>query len=582
MPSLNIEHDGAIRVRWSIKWKLMLLIASLIVSLMLILTTVQISSQTAVLQRELSKRSRLMRDSLIERGQSLANALARQVENDLAAFNLSAMFQRVSDSVGKNDLKYAILMDASGMAVAHTRHPDLAQTMLTSPRDRAALEQTAIALFEYNEEGGNVIEIVSPIQFSTAPWGVLRLVFTLQHLEEEIRASDAQIKQEIRRMMARAMLTALAFIAAAFALSAMLSATVSRPLIELTRAAKSLSRGDFAASTQLRIASQDEIGVLASSFIEMSRDLKASYEQLEEYSRTLEQKVEERTRELHQSLRHVEAANHKIMESIRYATLIQHALLPEMAALKARLPHSFFLWLPRDVVGGDVYFAEFYEDRLMLALMDCTGHGVPGAFMTMIASSALSRIVKDERCCDPAETLRRLNQIVKSVLHQDQTTTLSDNGLDAAICTINFTQKTLTFAGARLSLFVTQPDGAHHLKGDRQSIGYKRSPVDAAFTNHAIAVEHDMMFYLVTDGYIDQIGGASVSRFGTQRFESLLLDLRGMPIDEQQERLLAALRDHQGAYERLDDVTLIGFHLNHLFVEEDSKNALVSKNERFN
>lgn len=557
---MNEPFYTPIRVRWSIKWKLMLLMTALIIGLMVILTSVQISSQHAVLQNELTKRIALMRENLIERGTTTIITLRQQVENDLASFNFSGIHQTITDLIAsQEDLKYVIAMDASGTAYAHTLHPDLLQSELTSARDRRALEQAEIAVFELEEEDGGVIEIVSPVQFSTEPWGVLRLVFTLRQLEEEIHASEEQIRQETRRMILRASLTSLGFIGVAVVSIVVISTRFSRPLIHLTQAARSLSKGNFSVSINSSMVSQDEIGVLTVSFVEMSRELKHSYEQLEEYSRTLEHKVVERTQELHESLRHVEAANQKIMESIEYAKLIQHALLPNWEEFQARFPHSFLLWQPRDVVGGDMFFAELSKDRCLIAALDCTGHGVPGAFMTMIASSTLSRIVRDEQCCNPAAVLQRLNSVIKQVLHQNHTSKLSDNGLDAAICAIDFPSKTLVFAGAKLALFLVRNGEIEMIKGDRQSIGYKRSPEQFDFTNHQIVFNRDTNFYIATDGYLDQIGQETGARFGTQRFKALLTKQYQHSFADQREAFISAFDAYRGKRERLDDVTVLGF-----------------------
>lgn len=559
---MNEPFHTPIRIRWSIKWKLMLLMAGLIIGLMVILTSVQISSQHAVLQNELAKRIALMRENLIERGKTTTTTLAQQVENDLASFNFSGIQQSIADVMtSQKDLKYVIAMDMSGTAYAHTLHPELLQSELTSERDRAALRQSKIAEFEYQEEDGGVIEIVRPIQFSTDPWGVLRLIFTLRQLEEEIRASEEQIRQETRRMILQASLTSLGFIGVAVFMSMVLSTRFSRPLIHLTRAAHSLSKGNFSVSVNPETISHDEIGVLAVTFVEMSRELKTSYEQLEEYSRTLEHKVAERTRELHESLRHVEAANQKIMESIEYAKLIQHALLPNWEEFQARFPHSFLLWQPRDVVGGDIFFAEFSKEQCLLAVLDCTGHGVPGAFMTMIASSTLSRIVHDEQCCNPAAILQRLNSVIKQVLHQNHASKLSDNGLDAAICAIDFSSETLMFAGAKLALFLARGGEITIIKGDRQSIGYKRSPDHFDFTNHQMTFDCDTNFYIATDGYLDQIGQETGARFGTRRFKALLAAQNSRAFNEQREAFISAFEAYRGKRERLDDVTVLGFRI---------------------
>jgi len=133
-----------------------------------------------------------------------------------------------------------------------------------------------------------------------------------------------------------------------------------------------------------------------------------------------------------------EAANNNITESIQYARTIQQSLLPNPKQIRKYLPHSFVIWHPSNIVGGDIFYLDVFEKGFILAVVDCTGHGIPGAFMTMIASSGLRRITRDEGCHDPAEILGRLSFIVKTTLQQDTAYALSDNGLDAAICFIRF------------------------------------------------------------------------------------------------------------------------------------------------
>ena len=221
------------------------------------------------------------------------------------------------------------------------------------------------------------------------------------------------------------------------------------------------------------------------------------------------------------------------------------------------LLHNNFLELL--LVGGDMFFAELSKDRCLLAVLDCTGHGVPGAFMTMIASSTLSRIVRDEQCCNPAAVLQRLNRVIKQVLHQNNTSKLSDNGLDAAICSINFSSQTLVFAEARLALFHASNNEIEMIKGDRQSIGYKRSPEQFDFTNHQIVFNRDTNFYIATDGYLDQIGQETGARFGTQRFKALLAEQYQRSFADQREAFLSAFDAYRGRREPLDDVTVLGF-----------------------
>jgi serine phosphatase RsbU (regulator of sigma subunit) len=271
---------------------------------------------------------------------------------------------------------------------------------------------------------------------------------------------------------------------------------------------------------------------------------------------------------LNETLEKVEEANEKIMDSIRYAKVIQTALLPNLDGSNIYLPNSFVIWIPKDVVGGDIFFKDAFDELdscgFVLAVIDCTGHGVPGAFMTMIASSALRRIIKDQGCYNPAEILKELNFIVKTSLQQDKKTTLSNDGLDAAICFVSERKNDkdsllLTFAGARLPLYYVQNGEVNMIKGDRESIGYKKSDPDFDFTNHPLKVEPGMSFYMSTDGFVDQLGGKQNRRFGTARFKHLLHSGYMKTFEEQREMFLRAFEDYRGENERQDDVTVVGF-----------------------
>ena len=472
------------------------------------------------------------------------------------------MIETVQTAVkGNEDLKYAMLVDSAGIIYIHTLHPELVQTELNSEYDRLALNQTELTVLECQEEDECVIEIIAPIQVSMQPWGVLRLIYTLKHLQHEINLSQAQIRQEITRMISNSILTSAGFMVVAFVVVFLHSTRFSGPLISLTQAARKLSKGNFAASLNLHIDSQDEVGVLAASFIEMSQELKASYQKLEEYNRTLEQKVQERTQELNVSLLNVEKANQKIMESLQYAKVIQRSLLPNQEQLKTYLPESFFLWMPRDVVGGDIFYTEYLDDRIVIVVMDCTGHGVPGAFMTMIATSGLKRILQEDGCHRPGEILQRLNVLVKTSLQQDTHYALSDDGLDAAICMLKPKEKVLLFAGAKLPLFFVRGAEVHLLKGNRQSLGYKRSRLDFQFTDQTIKMTPDMVFYMATDGFLDQLGGKKNRRFGSGRFKKLLREHHQKPFDQQQTLFLQVFQEYKGGKETQDDVTVVGFRV---------------------
>ncbi len=276
----------------------------------------------------------------------------------------------------------------------------------------------------------------------------------------------------------------------------------------------------------------------------------------------LEKEKAEREREV------IRAVNEKIMDSINYAQRIQASVLPNMEEMRTYLPDSFFLWEPRDVVGGDIYFAERFDDGILIAVIDCTGHGVPGAFMSMIASSAMRRITINKGCHDPAEILKQMNIIVKTSLQQDKEYAVSDDGMDMAVCFLKYETSevsktsevsTLIFAGAKLPLFHVSDGEVNMIKGDRQSIGYKRSDLTFDFTNHTVSAEKGVSFYMSTDGFWDQLGGEKPFSFGKKRFRDLLGQFEDSPFEKQQEMLVQAFKEHKGEWDRLDDVTVVGF-----------------------
>jgi PAS domain S-box-containing protein len=290
-------------VRWSIKWKLIAIITLLIVLLVSTLTYVQVTSQKRIMERDLDKRIELMKENLIERGKIFIINLSQQVENDIAAFNFSRVTEVVTESVRNNkDIKYAVLMDAAGKAIIHTQRPNLVQTVLSGVHDREALTQNKLTVLSYREEDENVIEIVEPVQISTEPWGVLRLVYKLGFLEQEIESFRKQIQKEIDTMIYQSMATITAILGICLVIVYLLSARISKPLVYLTESARKLSRGDFSVSSDIQIRSRDEVGVLSETFFKMSSDLRDSYQKLEEYSKTLEDKVAERTAALKKAL----------------------------------------------------------------------------------------------------------------------------------------------------------------------------------------------------------------------------------------------------------------------------------------
>ena len=282
---------------------------------------------------------------------------------------------------------------------------------------------------------------------------------------------------------------------------------------------------------------------------------------LEGYNANLEVKVSERTAELYQSLGELELANKKVMDSIEYAKMIQQSLLPSMEEMKQKLPNSFVIWKPRDIVGGDVFFTSFYQTGFIISLIDCTGHGVPGALMTMIASSGLRKVINDDQCYDPPKILSCLNQFVKQTLQQDTDYAQSNDGMDVAVCKIDYEKQQISFSGAGLSLIHTIGNETCIIKGDRESIGYKRSNLDYQFKEHIIDIEPQKAFYLFTDGMVDQVGGEREICFGKKRLQKILNQNLTRTFKEQKNNLVQEFETYRNQHEVRDDITVVGIGL---------------------
>ncbi len=214
----------------------------------------------------------------------------------------------------------------------------------------------------------------------------------------------------------------------------------------------------------------------------------------------------------------VEKQKEKIIDSITYAQRIQQSILIEESEIRNYLPNSFIYYLPKDIVSGDFYWCSVIENKIILAAIDCTGHGVPGAFMSMIGNSLLNQIVNEKNITQPSEILRLLNIGVYNALHQEKTGTLSRDGMDVAICCIDYKNNELQFAGAQNPLFIVSNNHVTIIKADKQTVGggtltHKGNPLEIKYTNHSIVLEKNMCIYLFSDGYMDQFGGEERKKF---------------------------------------------------------------------
>jgi serine phosphatase RsbU (regulator of sigma subunit) len=255
----------------------------------------------------------------------------------------------------------------------------------------------------------------------------------------------------------------------------------------------------------------------------------------------------------------IRAKNEEIMSGIRYAKKIQDALLPARQELLHALHDYFLLYRPRDVIGGDFYRTIRKDNKTILAVGDCTGHGIPGALLSMLGITGLNEIVKANGITRPDEVLFKLRtQIISELTNHDEEH-LPHDGIDIAICTLDHDDRRLQFAGANSNIFFARNGKMSEIKGDRMPAGIYHQM--NAFSLQEIAWEEGDMLYLFSDGYKDQFGGERDKKFGKKRFAELLAQVSLQNIMRQKEMLDKTLDDWKGHKDQVDDILVMGVRL---------------------
>lgn len=283
----------------------------------------------------------------------------------------------------------------------------------------------------------------------------------------------------------------------------------------------------------------------------------------------LENKVELRTKELEEKNKIVEEQkeivlekNLKITDSINYAKRIQHAILPSEELIRSYLPDSFIFYRPKDIVSGDFYWFTSNGSKLIIAIADCTGHGVPGAFMSMIGNTLLNEIVNVKNISEPDQILDHLNKGVVSLLHQATSESVEqDDGMDISILAIDKTNNEIEYAGANHIAYLFNPTLQKTLKGDVFSIGGMFGKTDINFSSQKVKVEKGATIYLFTDGFMDQFGGEKNTKFLSSNFLQLLQNVQSYDLDKQKGIIDAAFNSWKGNIVQTDDVLLMGIRM---------------------
>ena len=250
--------------------------------------------------------------------------------------------------------------------------------------------------------------------------------------------------------------------------------------------------------------------------------------------------------------------SHKdITDSINYAKKIQDALMTSSVYMKDILQNSFVFFKPKDVVSGDFYWVHKTLDNIVyFTVADCTGHGVPGAFMSMIGNSLLNEVIIEDKIESPAEILDKLRELlIKSLRQQGEAE--SKEGMDIALCKLDFGKKIVEYAGAFNPLFHVREGELTEYNPDNQPIG-SFSGKGVPFTNHRIKLKPNDMIYISSDGYPDQFGGPKGKKFLKRRFIELLLKVSDKPINEQEKIMKSVFENWMGEEDQIDDVCVMG------------------------
>lgn len=309
--------------------------------------------------------------------------------------------------------------------------------------------------------------------------------------------------------------------------------------------------------------------IILFTFIVIVRERKLRHDK-----KILEQKVKERTQKIEHQKFEIEEQRDEIMaqrdeifkqkeditDSIEYASRIQKAVLPLKDHFNKAFPEHFILYKPRDIVSGDFYWIGENEDKIYFTAGDCTGHGVPGAFMSMLGISSLNEIMAARKNPTAARMLELLREKIKFSLHQTGKSGEAKDGMDMALCVIHKKEQMLEFAGAFNPLYLIRNNELTKYKADRMPIGIYYAEKEK-FTNHKIPYEIGDCLYMFSDGYVDQFGGPNDEKFKSKRFKKLLLDVHQKPMKEQLEILDRTIIDWTGDRQQVDDIIVIGIKL---------------------
>jgi serine phosphatase RsbU (regulator of sigma subunit) len=273
------------------------------------------------------------------------------------------------------------------------------------------------------------------------------------------------------------------------------------------------------------------------------------------------QELSDANRALREASRIIELRNQEMIASLEYARLVQNSLLARESSISQVFPDSFIFNRPRDIVGGDFFWIREERDRIYLSVADCTGHGVPGAFMSVIGFRLLNQAVRDFQLRETNEILASLNEEIKVALSGSIGEQESKDAMDISLVIIDLNERKIQFSGLGQRIFLSRHDGITEVKGDRAHIGQNLSLDEKPITRQEFDFNPGDGLYMFSDGYVDQFGGSSNKKFGMEKLKSLLASLHGKSFSDQKAGVESSFNEWKGTNGQIDDVLLLGVGL---------------------
>ena len=282
-------------------------------------------------------------------------------------------------------------------------------------------------------------------------------------------------------------------------------------------------------------------------------------DQLRNREEELTRLVNERTSELKLKNEEVTIKNKEITDNVNYARRIQSAILPDLKSIYSSFQQSFVLYIPKDIVSGDFYSFFRNENSATIISADCTGHGVTGAFLSVVGNSLLTQIIRERKIIDPGKVLDLLHEEIINTLNQRNSE--STDGMDVSICTIDLQTNVLQFAGANRPLWLYRNEELIVVNPNKFPVGGLQISHEENFTTHTIQLEKEDTFYIFSDGYADQFGGENGKKLMTKKFKEILMSIQHLEMAEQKQFLLEYIDSWKGEIEQVDDVLVIGIRV---------------------